>query len=541
VRFVPGEWISTYYNWIDNIQDWCISRQLWWGHQIPAWYDDAGNVYVARDEAAARAKAAAALGRDPGALRREDDVLDTWFSSALWCHSTLGWPADTPELRTFLPSSVLVTGFDIIFFWVARMIMTTTYFTGKVPFHDVYINAIVRDEEGQKMSKSKGNVLDPLDLIDGIDTESLVAKRTANMMDPRQADSIAKRTRKQFPNGIPAFGADAVRFTFASLATFNRTLNFDLNRCEGYRNFCNKLWNAARFVLMNVDGRDVGLDESLPLAPTFADKWIIAELQDVEDEVRTQLDEYRFDHAARALYEFVWNEYCDWYLELAKVSLAHGDEAQQRATRKTLVRVLEAALRLAHPFIPFITEELWQTVRPLAGKNGDTISLQPYPKPDMSLRAPTESTQVSYLKDLVDAARSLRSEMGLSPGQKVGAFLEGDFSGIGAGALRPYIEALARLSSLKLVDKLPASPAPVAVVDKFRVMLEVEVDVEAERARLGKERSRVEGEVNKARAKLANEGFVARAPAAVVEQERARLSQFEATLQKLEEQYRRLA
>ena len=540
VRFVPGEWISTYYNWINNIQDWCISRQLWWGHQIPAWYDDAGNVYVAREEAAARAQAAAKLGRDPGALRRDEDVLDTWFSSALWCHSTLGWPADTRELRTFLPSSVLITGFDIIFFWVARMIMTTTYFTGKIPFHDVYINAIVRDEEGQKMSKSKGNVLDPLDLIDGIECEALVAKRTANMMDPRQADSIARRTRKQFPNGIPAFGADAVRFTFASLATFNRTLNFDLSRCEGYRNFCNKLWNAARFVLMNVEGKDVGLDDSRPRAFTFADQWIVAALQDAEDAIRRQLDEYRFDHAARALYEFVWNEYCDWYLELAKVSLAHGDEAQQRATRGTLVRVLEAALRLAHPFIPFITEELWQTVAPLAGKTGPTISLQPYPQPDMGKRAPKESTQVSYLKEMVEAARSLRSEMSLPPGQKVAALLEGDFASIAAGALGPYIEALARLSSLKLVEQLPVSPAPVAVVDKFRLMLEVEVDVEAERARLGKERARVEGEVNKARAKLANEGFVSRAPAAVVEQERARLSQHEATLQKLDEQYRRL-
>jgi len=539
VRFVPGEWISTYYNWINNIQDWCISRQLWWGHQIPAWYDDAGNVYVAREEAAARAQAAAKLGRDPGALRRDEDVLDTWFSSALWCHSTLGWPADTRELRTFLPSSVLITGFDIIFFWVARMIMTTTYFTGKIPFHDVYINAIVRDEEGQKMSKSKGNVLDPLDLIDGIECEALVAKRTANMMDPRQADSIARRTRKQFPNGIPAFGADAVRFTFASLATFNRTLNFDLSRCEGYRNFCNKLWNAARFVLMNVEGKDVGLDDSRPRAPTFADQWIFAALQDAEDAIRRQLDEYRFDHAARALYEFVWNEYCDWYLELAKVSLAHGDEAQQRATRGTLVRVLEAALRLAHPFIPFITEELWQTVAPLAGKTGPTISLQPYPQPDMGKRAPKAASQVATLKALVEAARSLRSEMGLAPGQKVDAFIEGGFTA-GEEALLPYIESLARLSAVKHVDALPSSPAPVAVVDRLRLMLEVEVDVEAERARLGKERARVEGEVNKARAKLANEGFVSRAPAAVVEQERARLSQHEATLQKLDEQYRRL-
>jgi valyl-tRNA synthetase len=536
VRFVPGEWISTYRHWIDNIQDWCISRQLWWGHQIPAWYDESGNVYVARDEAAARSQARAALGREPTQFRREEDVLDTWFSSALWCHSTLGWPEETKELATFLPSSVLITGFDIIFFWVARMIMTTTYFTGKIPFHDVYINAIVRDEEGNKMSKSKGNVLDPLDLIDGVDLEALVAKRTANMMDPRQADSIAKRTRKQFPNGIPAFGADAMRFTFAALATFNRTLNFDLNRCEGYRNFCNKLWNATRFVLMNVEGKDVGLDPALPQQPTLIDQWIVAALQGAEHEIRTQLDEYRFDHAAKALYEFVWNEYCDWYVELAKVALARGSEAEQRATRRTLLRVLEAILRLAHPFVPFITEELWQTVAPLAGKEGDTVSLQPYPKPDLSLRAPAESAQVATLKAIVDGARSLRSEMGLSPAQKVGAVVEGDVD----AHLFPYIEALARLSSLKRVDQLPASPAPVAVLDRFRLMLEVEIDVAAERARIGKDRARVEGELAKVRAQLANERFVAKAPPAVVEEMRARLARLEAELAKLTEQVQRL-
>jgi len=498
-------------------------------------------VYVARDEAAARAQASARLGRAPREFRREEDVLDTGFSSALWCHSTLGWPEKTRELATFLPSSVLVTGFDIIFFWVARMIMTTTYFTGKIPFHDVYINAIVRDEEGNKMSKSKGNVLDPLDLIDGVDAETLVAKRTANMMDPRQADTIARRTRKQFPAGIPAFGADAVRFTFASLATFNRTLNFDLSRCDGYRNFCNKLWNATRFVLMNVEGKDAGLDAALPRQPTLIDKWIVAELQDVEEEIRRQLDEYRFDHAAKALYEFVWNEYCDWYVELAKVALALGDEAEQRATRHTLLRVLEAILRLAHPFIQFITEALWQTVAPLAGKSGATIMLQKYPAPDAGLRAPEESVQVATLKALVDAARSLRSEMGLPPGQKVGALLEGDFAGVGAAALTPYVEALARLSSLRLVDRLPASPAPVAVVDKLRLMLEVEVDVAAERERLGKERTRIEGEVARAKTQLGNDKFVSRAPAAVVEEMRTRLAQAEATLAKVDEQYRRLA
>jgi valyl-tRNA synthetase len=541
VRFVPGEWISTYLHWINNIQDWCISRQLWWGHQIPAWYDENGNVYVARTEEEARAQATLAQGDAPESFRRDDDVLDTWFSSALWCHSTLGWPADTRELHTFLPSSVLVTGFDIIFFWVARMIMTTTLFTGKVPFRDVYINALVRDEEGQKMSKSKGNVLDPLDLIDGVDVETLVAKRTSNMMDPRQAEAIAKRTRRQFPNGIPSFGADALRFTFASLATFNRTLNFDLNRCEGYRNFCNKLWNATRFVLMNVDGKDVGLDESSPRAPTIADRWIVGQLQHAEKEIRDQLDQYRFDLAAQALYEFVWSEFCDWYVELAKVDLARGDEAAQRATRRTLVRVLEATLRLAHPFIPFITEELWQTVAPLAGRQGETISLQPYPEPDFGRLAPTASTQITTLRALVDSIRSLRSQMGLPPGQKVGAFIAGDVAGVGAGSLVDYLKTLARISDVQFVEALPERDAPVQVVHPLRVMLDVQIDVGAERERLAKDIARHEGEIAKARSKLANDGFVARAPAAVVEQERTRLANFSATLEKLREQFQRLA
>jgi valyl-tRNA synthetase len=533
VEFVPKEWLSTYLNWIENIQDWCISRQLWWGHRIPAWYDEHGNVYVAHDEAAARAQAKAALGREPAAFRQDNDVLDTWFSSALWCHSTLGWPEHTKELETFLPSSVMVTGPDIIFFWVARMIMTTVYFTGEVPFRSVYINAIVRDEEGQKMSKSKGNVLDPLDLIDGVSLETLIEKRTYGLMLEKHRAPIERRTRKQFPNGIPAFGADAVRFTFASLATFGRTLNFDLNRCEGYRNFCNKLWNAARFVLMNVDGKDVGLDDSKPVTLSFADAWIVSTLQDAEHEINRQLTEFRFDLASKALYEFVWNEYCDWYVELAKTTLANADEAAQRGTRRTLVRVLEAILRLAHPFIPFITEEIWQSVAPLAGKTGETISLAPYPQADRAKHAPAAAAHVATLKALVDAARSLRSEMGLSPAEKVAAFIDGEVASAGVAALLPYLKALARLSEVTLVSQLPASLAPIAVGGDLRVMLDVEIDVAAEIERVAKEKARVESELAKARASLANESFVARAPAAVVEQMRERLAAHEATLEKL--------
>jgi len=542
VRFVPGEWISTYLHWINNIQDWCISRQLWWGHQIPAWYDENGNVYVARTEDDARAQATRALGRAPATFRRDDDVLDTWFSSALWCHSTLGWPGDTRELRTFLPSSVLVTGFDIIFFWVARMIMTTTLFTGKVPFRDVYINALVRDEEGQKMSKSKGNVLDPLDLIDGVDVEALVAKRTSNLMNPRQADTIAKRTRKQFPKGIPSFGADAVRFTFASLATFNRTLNFDLNRCDGYRNFCNKLWNATRFVLMNVEGRDVGLDESLPHDYTFVDRWLIGRLQQAKHDIIENLAAYRFDLAAKALYEFVWDEYCDWYVELAKVQLgradAAGNDAAARGTRSMLVRELEATLRLAHPFMPFISEELWQILGPLAGKKGDTISLQPFPQAHFERVDEAANARMAVLKDIVNACRTLRGEMGLSPAQKVPLIAAGDRATL--TELAPYLVPLVKLSDVRIVDVLPEGDSPVQIVGDFRLMLHIEVDVAAERERIAKDIARHEGEIAKAQTKLANEGFVARAPGAVVEQERARLAGFNATLAKLREQYTRL-
>jgi len=538
VRFVPGEWLSTYHHWINNIQDWCISRQLWWGHRIPAWYDSEGNTHVAGSESEARAKAAATLGRDPGPLTQDEDVLDTWFSSALWCHSTLGWPENTLELRAFLPSSVMVTGFDIIFFWVARMVMMTTYFTGRIPFRDVYINALVRDEHGQKVSKSKGNVLDPIDLIDGVDLDTLVTKRTSNMMDPRQAESIAARTRKQFPDGIPPVGADALRFTFASLATFNRTLNFDMDRCEGYRNFCNKLWNATRFVLMNVEGKDVGQDDAEPGTLSFVDRWMISRLQQAEAEIAAQLDAYRFDLAAKAVYELVWDEYCDWYVELTKTQLANGDAAIQRGTRRTLVRVLEVMLRLAHPFIPFITEELWQSVAPLAGKSGETISLQPFPMPDPGRIDAAATAKMALLKDMVNACRTLRGETNLSPGQKVPLIATGDPEQL--GEFGPYLMPLLRLSDVKIVPGLPSSDAPVQVVGEYRLMLHIEVDPVAERERIGKEVARIEGEIGKANVKLGNESFVARAPAAVVEQERARLAGFAATLQKLKEQYDRL-
>jgi valyl-tRNA synthetase len=543
VRFVPEQWLSTYLHWINNIQDWCISRQLWWGHRIPAWYDDAGNVYVARTESAARQQAVAKLGREPSSFAQDDSVLDTWFSSALWCHSTLGWPEQTRELRTFLPSSVLITGFDIIFFWVARMIMMTTYVMGKVPFREVYINALVRDEEGQKMSKSKGNVLDPLDLIDGVTMDALVEKRTANMMDPRKAESIAKRTRKQFPDGIPSFGADALRFTFASLATYGRTLNFDLSRCDGYRNFCNKLWNATRFVLMNVEGQDCGLDPHEFRALSFVDRWLLGRLQQAKHDIRENLAIYRFDLAARALYEFVWDEYCDWYVECAKVQLQvaaeNDDKAAARGTRSVLVRELEATLRLAHPFMPFITEELWQSVAPLAGKSGETISRQPFPKPNFEIVDPSAERDMALLKELVGACRALRSEMGLSPAQRVPLLLAGDPYQL--AHFSPYLPALAKVSEVNIVDDLPETDAPVALVGETRLMLHVEVDVAAERQRLGKEIARIEAESGGLSAKLANEQFVARAPSQIVEQARSRLLSLQTTIDQLQSQLRRLS
>ncbi len=531
VKFIPDNWINTYNQWMNNLQDWCISRQLWWGHQIPAWYDDNGNIYVARNETEAQAQAGAGVK-----LTRDEDVLDTWFSSALVPFSTLGWQdgeIETDELKAFLPSSVLVTGYEIIFFWVARMIFMTTHFTGKVPFHDVYIHGIVRDHEGKKMSKSEGNVIDPVDLIDGIGLPELLEKRTTGLRKPETAPRVRQETEKLFPNGIDAMGADALRFTMASYASLGRAVNFDFKRAEGYRNFCNKIWNATNFVLMNVENQDCGQDETLPLAYSFADQWIIGRLQQTEQAVTEAYETYRFDLAAQYLYEFVWNDFCDWYVELAKVQLQNGCDSRKRTTRRTLVRTLEVALRLLHPITPFITEELWQVVAPLANaKHTDSIMMARFPIPNPEKIVQAAFDKMSLLQDLIGAVRNLRGEMGIQPSVKAPLFVESEQD---LADYLKYLPMMARLTEATQVATLPESEdAPVAVCNGARLMLKVEVDKEAETARLNKEAEKLQKALDKLNAKLSKAGYMDKAPAHLVEKDKAELAELQEKMAKVQ-------
>ncbi len=544
IKFVPDNWKNTYYEWMRNIQDWCISRQIWWGHRIPAWYDDAGNVYVGRDEQEVRDKHSLAADYP---LRQDEDVLDTWFSSALWPFSTLGWPEQTDRLKDFYPTSVLVTGFDIIFFWVARMIMMGLKFMdGEVPFHEVYVHGLVRDSHGDKMSKSKGNVLDPIDLIDGIDLESLVTKRTSGMMQPQLAQKIEKQTRKEFPNGISSFGTDSLRFTFAALAATGRDIKFDLGRIEGYRNFCNKLWNAARYVLMNTEGQDCAQDGG-EVELSIADRWIISRLQQAEARVTDALDGYRFDHAAQAIYEFTWNEYCDWYLELSKPVLNddNATASAKRGTRRTLVRVLETLLRLTHPIMPFITEEIWQTLKPLAGKDGETIMLEPFPVANESKIDRDAENEMAWVMQFILGIRKIKGEMNISPGKPVPVLLSHTSNNdkLWANKHRSYLDFLARTESIDVLDEGEDGPeSATALVGEMKLLIPLSglIDSDAELSRLEKEIGKLKGEIERIEVKLSNPGFVDKAPEAVVRKERDKLENAKSALAKLDEQAKRI-
>jgi len=548
IKFVPENWSKTYYQWLDNIEDWCISRQIWWGHRIPAWYDNDGNVYVAQTEALVREKYKLAADVT---LNQDEDVLDTWFSSGLWPFSTLGWPEQTDALKTWYPTSVLVTGFDIIFFWVARMIMFGTKFMdGEVPFKEVYIHGLVRDANGQKMSKSKGNVLDPLDIIDGITLDDLLEKRTANMMQEHLADKIAKQTRKEFADGIPGFGTDALRFTFAILASTGRDIRFDLKRVEGYRNFCNKLWNATRYVLMNTEKFDAAnaTDENVELS--LADKWIISQLQQLEQQVASHLDNYRLDLAAKDIYEFAWNEYCDWYLELAKPVL--GDdaqtgitEAQKLGTQRTLLRVLEALLRLSHPFMPYITEELWQKVAPKAGITGDTIMRQPYPVCDPQRIDKNAVAEVEWIKSFILGIRKIRAEYDIAPGKALPVLCENATADNSAKVQRHHdlLQALAKTEAIEVLAKGDSAPeSATALVGEMRILIPLAglIDPVAENERLDRESARLEKEKGRLEGKLGNDSFVAKAPADVVAKEKQKLADVLVALDQLQQQKERL-
>lgn len=543
IKFYPENWINTYNQWLNNIQDWCISRQLWWGHQIPAWYGANDQIFVANtfEEAQALAK------KDgyKGDLIRDDDVLDTWFSSAMWPFSTLDWTPDYPHvsndaLDLYLPSSVLVTGFDIIFFWVARMVMMTKHITGKIPFKHVYVHGLIRDADGQKMSKSKGNVLDPIDLIDGISLDKLIEKRTAGLMNPKQAASIINKTKKEFPEGISPYGTDALRFTFASLASPGRDIKFDLQRCEGYRNFCNKLWNATRFVLMNCEEQDNGFGECVDGYLDFskADRWIVSSLQKTLVNIERAYQEYRFDLLAHEIYQFVWDEYCDWYLELAKVQIQNGTESQQRATRRTLISVLEIILRMSHPVMPFITEEIWQIIAPMAKIKGQSIMLQSYPSPRLNKIDDDSIVWMATLKLMVENCRSLRGKMNISPAVRIPLVITGDKKFVNSYV--GYVKGLAKLSEVEVMNELPDQDAPVAIIDNYKLMLNIQVDKETELVRLQKEIDRLNNEIKKAQGKLGNDNFVKKAPKDVVSQEQDRLESFTQLKDKIQLQFKKL-